>query len=253
MMDDDDAAEQLTVAADDLGATAVAPLSMEAEPQLAWSLDNGSDTGPAQRQPWRLAWVQAGVFASIGAVCAVVIGVVGWVFIRAHDDPRAATPVAHRAGAVMQTGRSAPPAAAVAAPSTVTVEATPPTVTVKATPPTVTVRDTPPTVTVEAAPPRETVPDPVSVIPSPPRSSIPAPGEVDSVYDQRFLDQMRSLGYVIVNRQLLLRNAHEACRLLRQGESTGQVNQEMSQRMGTSMSDTLQLTSSAMLTYPDCY
>jgi len=261
-MNDDDAAEQLTGAADDLGATAVAPLSMAAEPPLAWSLDDGSDTGPAQRQPWRLAWLQAGVFASIGAVCAVVIGVVGWVLIRAHDDPRQATPVAHRAAAVPPTVHSGPPAAAGAAPSTVTVEATPPTVTVKATPPTVTVkatpptvtvRDTPPTVTVEAAPPTVTVPDPVSVIPSPRRSSMPAPGEVDSVYDQRFLDHMRSLGYVIVNRQLLLRNAHEACRLLRRGESTGQVNQEMSERMGTSMSDTLQLTSSAMLTYPDCY
>ena len=123
--------------------------------------------------------------------------------------------------------------------------------TVTATPPTVTIKTTPPTetVTVKATPPTA----PISTVPSRRRSSAAAPREVDTLYDQRFLDQMRSLGYVIVNPQLVLRNGHETCRLLRQGESVEQVNQQMSAQMGANMSDTLHLTSSAMLAYPDCY
>jgi len=83
---------------------------------------------------------------------------------------------------------------------------------------------------VEAAP--TTVEAPLSAAPPPRRSSAAAPREVDTLYDQRFLDQMRSLGYVIVNPQLALRNAHEACRLFRLGESAEQVNQQMSAQMG---------------------
>jgi len=204
MDDDDNAAEQQTVAADDIGVTTVAPPSTEAAPELAWSLDDDDETVPVERQSWGLAWAQAAVFVSIGAVFAVVIGAVGWVLVRAHDDSRQASPVAHRATEVTQTASTKTPAVVVA-PSTVTVEATPPTVTVKPTPPTVTVKAAPPTATVEAAPTTVTVQVPMSTVPSPRRSSVAAPREVDTIYDQRFLDQMRSLGYVITNPQLMLR------------------------------------------------
>ncbi|WP_407687580.1 DUF732 domain-containing protein [Mycobacterium sp. HUMS_1102779] len=225
---------------DDDGATAVVPPSTQAAPELAWSLDDG-EAMPVERHSWRMAWAQAAVFAALGALCAFAIGAVGWVLVRGHEDWRQSPPVAHRPGEVTATpARKAP--AALAAPATVTVRATPPTVTVKA---------TPPTVTVEPAPTTVTVPAPAGPLESP-RSSL-APQAADPVGDQRFLDHMRALGYVIVNRQLLLDNAHEACRLLRQGDSTDQVDQEMAARMATSTSDTLQLVSSAMLAYPDCY
>jgi Protein of unknown function (DUF732) len=191
------------------------------------------------------------VLVWIGAVSALLISTVGWALTRTHDDSRQAPSVAHRAAQVMQTTSAQVPAAVIAT-STVTVQATPPTVTVTATPPTITVKSTPPTVTVKAAPTTVTLPDPSATIPPPRRSSVAAPPEADTVYDQRFLDQMRSDGYVITNPQLMLRNAHEACRLFQQGESAEQVNQQMSAQMGADMTDTLQLTSSAMLAYPDC-
>jgi hypothetical protein len=64
---------------------------------------------------------------------------------------------------------------------------------------------------------------------------------------------MRSLGYTITNESLAVRNAHETCRLFGQGESVSQVNEQMSAKMGASTSDTLQLTSSAILAYPNCF
>ena len=225
---------------DDVGATAIVAPPTQAAPELAWSLDDGAAT-PVERHSWRLAWAQAAVFAALGAVCAFAVGAVGWVLVGVHDVSRQAPPVTRRAQEVAPTpNRTAP--TALAAPATVTVEATPPTVTVKATPPTVTVEPAPATVTVRV---------PAGPLAAP-RSSLTPPA-ADPVGDQRFLDHMRALGYVIVNRQLLLDNAHEACRLLRQGDSTDQVNQEMATRMGTSTADTLQLVSSAMLAYPDCY
>ena len=253
MNDDDNAADQPTMAADNDDATAAAPPSTRTGPRLAWSLDDGDDEHPPDdRQPWLLAWAQAAVFVLIGGAVAFAVGVVGWVLVRAHDDRQQAPPVAHRTVEVRPaTGMTAP--SEVVGPSTVTVEATPTTVTVKPTPSAITVRATAPTVTVEAAPTTVTSLAPVSTVPPPRRSSVSAPREIDSIYDQRFLDHMRSLGYVIFNPELMLRNAHEACRLFQQGESADQVNQDMSARMRTNMTDTLQLTSSAMLAYPDCY
>ncbi|MGO9927233.1 MAG: DUF732 domain-containing protein [Mycobacterium sp.] len=63
---------------------------------------------------------------------------------------------------------------------------------------------------------------------------------------------LRQLGYQVTDRQLALSNAHEACRLFRQGEPAAEVNQEMAARMHASLDATLMLTSSAMLSYPDC-
>ena len=93
-----------------------------------------------------------------------------------------------------------------------------------------------------APPPVATTTQRVSVQPTP--ESLP-----ESVYDQRFLDRMRSLGYVIANQQLILSHAHETCRLFQLGESVDQVNAQMQARMGVSMSETLQLTGDAMLSY----
>ncbi len=207
---------------DDVGATAVVPPSTQAAPELAWSLDDDGEAMPVERHSWRLAWAQAAVFVALGAVCAFAIGAVGWVLVRGHDDWRQAPPVAHRPGEVTQT----PARKALAAPATVTVEPAPTTV---------------------------TVPAPAGTIHFPRRSSDAAPQAIDPAADQRFLDHMRSLGYVIVNPQLILHNAHEACRLLRQEDSAEQVDQEMAARMGTNTADSLQLVSSAMLAYPDCY
>ncbi len=225
MDDDDDAADQHTAAAADPGATVVAPPPAGAGAELAWSLLADGETVPAQRHSWALVWTQAAAFVSMGVASAVVVAAAGWLLLRARHDPPQSPPVARRPAQVTATtSTKAPPA-----PSTVTVVAAAPTVTVEA---------TPPTVTVEA--------------PATTASRVAAPhaGEAD---DERFLEQMRSLGYVIVNPQVALGNAHEACRLLRRGESTDQVDQEMSARTGANMTDTLQLVSSAMLVYPDCY
>jgi 7-keto-8-aminopelargonate synthetase-like enzyme len=92
------------------------------------------------------------------------------------------------------------------------------------------------------------------VPPPPPVSELPAPVPVfDDSRDQWLLNNLRSLGYTILNPALVIANAREACRLLQQGESTAQMNQQMQARMGASTIDTLQLTSSAMLAYPNCY
>jgi hypothetical protein len=101
------------------------------------------------------------------------------------------------------------------------------------------------------------VPPPVSTeVPPPPAGTpeLPAPVPVfEDSRDQWLLNNLRSLGYTIVDPSLVIANAHQACRLLQQGESTDQMDQQMQARMGANMTDTLQLTSSAMLAYPNCY
>jgi hypothetical protein len=101
------------------------------------------------------------------------------------------------------------------------------------------------------------VPPPVSTeVPPPPAATPELPAPVPAFEDSRdrwLLNNLRSLGYTIVNPSLVIANAHEACRLLQQGESTDQMDQQMQARMGASTIDTLQLTSSAMLAYPNCY
>jgi hypothetical protein len=121
-MDDDNAADQHTMAADDIGATTVAPPSTDAAAELAWSRDDDDETVSVERQSWGLAWAQAALFVSMGAVFALVIGAVGWALMRTHDDSPQATPVAQRAAEVTQSTHPEAPAVVVA-PSTVTVEA----------------------------------------------------------------------------------------------------------------------------------
>ncbi len=225
--------------------TAFVPPPTEAGPELAWSLADDVDTVPVER-PWGLAWGQATVFLSIGAVVALVIAVVGWTIGRSDHEPQ---PLAHEArpaaAAAAVTSTSAAPVAAVVPPSTVTAQAVPTTVTVQAPapPPKTTI------VTVQA--PAQTTT--VRVTSEPPPEANVVPQLSQTVYDQRFLEKMRSLGYTITNESLAVRNAHEACRLFGQGETATQVNEQMSAKVGASMTDTLQLTSSAILAYPNCF
>ena len=83
--DDDNAAQPPTSAGAANDATTVVPPPEEVATQWAWSLDDYG-TVPVERQSWGLAWGQAAVFLSIGAVVALVIGVVGWMVVRAHND-----------------------------------------------------------------------------------------------------------------------------------------------------------------------
>jgi serine/threonine protein kinase, bacterial len=92
--DDDKADDQPATAAADNDATTVMPSPTEAAPELAWSLAVDADTVPVERQSWGLAWGQAAVFLSIGAVIALVIAVVGWTILRSHHDPQALPPEA---------------------------------------------------------------------------------------------------------------------------------------------------------------
>jgi hypothetical protein len=84
--------------------------------------------------------------------------------------------------------------------------------------------------------------------------SLPAlSSQFDRSRDQWLLDNLRSLGYTIINPARVISSAYEACRLFEQGESPEQVNQQMSAVTGLNIDDTLQLTSSAMLAYyPNC-
>jgi uncharacterized protein DUF732 len=105
-----------------------------------------------------------------------------------------------------------------------------------------TASEPPLTVTIEASPAAATE------IPPPAPSA-----QFDRVRDQWLLDNLRSLGYTIINPPLVIHTAYAACLLFQQGESPEQVNQQMSATTGMSMDDTLQLTSSAMLAYyPNC-
>lgn len=227
-----------TAAADHAETTFVPPAS-DLAPDLAWSLgDEAADTVLLNRHSWDSAWGRALLVAGCAIALALLISIGGLMVILTHRATWATAPAAQHESVVVQTSLVAPPAT-----STVTVQASPTTVTVQA-PPTVTVPATPTTVTVR-----------VPVTPTAPTRSLKrvTPSDVDSADDQQFLDRMRSLGYTITNPEVALRNAHETCRLFQMGESAEQVNQQMSARMGASMSDTLQLTSSAVLAYPDCF
>jgi hypothetical protein len=214
--------------------TAVVPHSVQTDAaDLAWSLeDTTPDAMPGDgRRP-----LSAVLLALLAVVAAG--GVALGAFVVGQHEPE-------RINAPRRASSSPPPPPPVASPShAVPVPVATPAA--KPAPPAPsTVRVAPPTITIEASPPVAT-----EVPPPPPPPSAP---QFDPVRDQWLLNNMRSLGYVIVNPQLVISNAHEACRLFQRGESSEQVNQQMSTRMGANMTDTLQLTSSAMLAYPNCY
>jgi hypothetical protein len=199
---------------------------------LAWSDTDNDETIALDDDRDRTTfwlWLYAGTAAAV----VLILGVVLWFVLSDHHHPTEA--VAVPASAAPDVVLPASPAVAAPAP----VPSATPAPAAHA-----------PAVTIEASPPvmREVPPPPVAA-PVP-----PAPATTfDASRDQWLLNNLRSLGYTIVNPSLVIANAHEACRLLQQGESTDQMNQQMQARMGASTIDTLQLTSSAMLAYPDCY
>jgi hypothetical protein len=210
--------------------TAVVPHSVQTDAvDLAWSLeDTTSDAmlGDGRRP-------LSAVLLALLAVVAASGAALGAFVVGQHEPERIN---ASRRASSAPPPPVAPPSHAVPVP--VAAPAAKP-----APPVPSTVRVAPPTITIDASPPVAT-----EVPPPPP----PAP-QFDPARDQWLLNNMRSLGYVIVNPQLVISNAHEACRLFQQGKSSEQVNQQMSTRMGANITDTLQLTSSAMLAYPNCY
>ncbi len=197
----------------------------------AWSLCDDTEV-LQRRRPWPLA---AGIAAGCVVGAALLAGAVGLTAWALRPSPSAS------AGPVTLTEMLPPP------PPPVTVTAAPP-VTKTWTPApsttTVTVQAAPTTVTAEASPPDTTA---VRAAPS------ASPPLSESVYDQRFLDRMQSLGYTVSDRSVALSNAHEVCRLFRLGESPEQVNRQMAAQTGASMTAVLQFTSSAILAYPDCF
>jgi hypothetical protein len=111
---------------------------------------------------------------------------------------------------------------------------------------------TQPTSTAAFPTPAATPPSHEALVPVIASAAVPS-SQFDRVRDQWLLDNLRSLGYLIINPPLVIHNAHESCRLFEQGESPEQVNQQMSAVTGLNIDDTLQLTSSAMLAYyPNC-
>lgn len=219
-----------------LANTALEPTGPRAsEHDYAWSLeDDGLDSeefGVDHTTLWLWLYV-----LTTAVVVAALIGVLVFVIHGRHGSAPASVPQTSTLPA--KTTSAAPPTHHVAAP----VAAPRPTVPSTAPVPS-------PTVTIEASPPVQR-----EVPPPRPASELPAPVPVfDDSRDQWLLNNLRSLGYTILNPALVIANAHEACRLLQQGESTEQMNQQMQARMGASTIDTLQLTSSAMLAYPNCY
>jgi hypothetical protein len=201
----------------------------------AWSLEDESDT-PTEPYTWPSAWLRAGLLVLCAAVIAGVIWAVGWVVV-GRKPTIAAVPAA-------SGHRPSPAATPAAAPRSHSVPAP---LAAPAPAPRTTVAPMP-TVRIEASPPVAT-----EVSPPPPAPKLPPAPVFEDNRDQWLLNNLRSLGYTIVNPALVISNAHEACRLLQQGESTDLMNQQMQARMGASMLDTLQLTSSAMLAYPNCY
>jgi hypothetical protein len=231
--------------------TTVVPPSTDAGPELAWSLADDLDTVPVERQPWGLAWGQAAVFLSIGAVVALVIAVVGRTIGRSDHDPQPLPQEAHPTVAAVAVSTSAAPAV-VLAPTTVTVQAAQTTVTVQAPapPPKTTI------VTAQAAPSTVTVAPTVSEEPTVTRAAAPPPakefGPFEASDDQRLLDWLLSHGWTITNPRLVVSNAHTLCRLLQSGESTYSADAQLTRQTGMPSLDVTSLTSGVLLTYPDC-
>ena len=203
-------------------------------PAEAWSLEIEESDDPAERHTWPGTWMRAGLLAFCATLIAGVVGVVGWATMPRHNATQMPATHDHRPepGA---TPVAAPPIHDVVAPLAAPKPPAP---------------STTPAVTIEASPPvQREVPPPPPPVAAP---ELPAPA-FDPSCDQWLLNNMRSLGYTIMNPPLVIAKAHEACRLQQQGESTDQMNQHMQARMGASTLDTLQLTSSAMLAYPNCY
>lgn len=222
--------------------TAVVPNDVQtAAVGLAWSGEEpeGCEPDPhPQRRSWSATCASAAALIISAAALAAAVGFVGLRSHQVHEAPPVTSvthphavalkpaPVPHRPSAAPKT---APKATPKAAPKTAPKALRPAAHNAR-----------------HLAPPR-------------PRRRVVAPAPLAAsrgfppADDQRVLQDLRSLGYTITDPSLVISNAHEACRLFQLGESPRQVNQQMSKRMGADLTDTLQLTSSAMLAYPTCY
>jgi Protein of unknown function (DUF732) len=220
------------VAETGLGSTDPGPISASNE---AWSLELDESDSPTEGYTWPAAWLRAALLALCAAVIAGAIGVIGWT-----TAPR----LSHTSTSVTRGHRPSHPATPAAAPRSHPV---PVPLAAPAPAPSTTAAPSP-TVRIEASPPVAT-----EVPPPAPAPKLAPPPVFEDSQDQWLLNNLRSLGYTIINPSLVISNAHEACRLLQQGESTDEMNKEMQARMGTDLTDTLQLTSSAMLAFPNCY
>ena len=152
----------------------------------------------------------------LGAAVAVVASVVGIALWVSKPDKPQSNPTTTAAAP------SAPVAAPPAPPVTTTVTTPPVTVTAQTTEPPTQVTTTMPPLVFTAA------------------------------QDQRLLNDLSSMGYAIPNPALVVHEAHQYCLLVRQGEDSSQVNQDIQAATGWDASYTLQVTSGAILAYPNC-
>jgi hypothetical protein len=200
-------------------------VAKDAETQLgrmAWSED---DSAEPVRHSWESAWGRAAVLVSVGTAVATATAVLGWMVVHGGShDPQ--SPPAHPTSvvaAIASPVATAPPV--VIPPSTVIVQIPPPA-----------------TVTVQAAPSTTT-----------PVFSDGDGEPPESVYDQRFIDRMRSYyGLPETSNSLALKHAHEICGLFRQSMSVDQVESAMAAEMVVAKTRTWPLVSSAMAVYPNC-
>jgi len=200
MKSDDNAAQPPTSAGAANDATTVVPPPEEVATQWAWSLDDYG-TVPVERQSWGLAWGQAAVFLSIGAVVALVIGVVGWMVVRAHNDSVTAGQPATVMMPAPWTPAPIPPTV------TSTVVATPP----PAQPTTVTVHAAPTTVTVEGPPPAHRAPN------------VADPAAAPDNTDDEFVAALRRAQLNVYDPAAAIRGAHSVCGQFARGRSRADI------------------------------
>jgi hypothetical protein len=189
-------------------------VAKDAETQLGGMAWSEDDSAEPVRHSWESAWGRAAMLVSVGTAVATATAVLGWMVVHRDHDPQ---PSAHptSVAATASPVASAPPV--VIPPSTVTVQAAPST-----TPPVFSDGDG------DGEPP-------------------------ESVYDQRFIDRMRSYyGLPETSNSLALKHAHEICGLFGQGMSVDQVESTMAAEMVVAKTRTWPLVSSAMAVYPNC-
>jgi hypothetical protein len=182
-------------------------------PEQVHAWSDETDESDTLRQPWRTVWANAVIILMCGAVLASVVGIALWV---SKPDKPQSNPTTTAAAP------SAPVAAPTAPPVTTTVTTQPVTVTAQTTAPPTQVTTTMPPLVFTAA------------------------------QDQRLLNDLSSMGYAIPNPALVVHEAHQYCLLVRQGEDSSQVNQDIQAATGWDASYTLQVTSGAILAYPNC-
>ena len=199
--------------------TTVEPTLSAPAALLAYSDDHdqmqAADTHDDSRAPW---WRPAILAAAILAAAAALAGT---IYLVGQPTERA-VPVAAPETITLIPPAPPPPPPAPAAQQTVVAA--------------------PPTVTVTAEPPAPTT-APITVVPP----FAPTPTQ-----DAGLITMLRGDGWAIWDPSIVIRQAHYACKLFRQGEDPGTVNGRLAQESGMGMGPALQLTASAMIAYLNC-